>query len=435
MYLFICLDERKAMVRLHTIFIILTLFIVGISGCARRVPTSIPENTSNKPPATKVDALFIAYDYGESLAFKSVIPYLKSSGISIRLLTFGAADKALSDMPETVQLTSLLTTQQKAEYANLINGWQTQRTETLPANVLDDIVSMWQPTVVVTGMAATMQAQLTNHFALKDAYTVAFYDNFDNPKTQSFVHPWLAATKGVNEIFVPGDYLIDDFLKIQPLSSSEITVTGQPALDQWSQFAKNINKESVFEKLGVEKNSRIVTFAAGYDQSSLKWADKFIDAATERPDILFFIALHPKMQNTEKLSLVKKVAGLKNVKIAPSTVNTEELVSISRLLATHKSTVGMKAAYIGVPVLYVAENSYNNILISSNLAARADTWSEIINAIHRLLDHPVKQTNTFKELGIPSQAIFHFYARLLKIIDNTKKKVGPPILESIHVDK
>lgn len=421
------------MVKLFAVFMMSALLAIGISGCGPRSSGPPAEKIkSYRPPATKVDVLFIAYDYGESLAFKSVVPYLKSRGVTARVLTFGAADKALSDMPEAVLLTSLLTAQQKSQYANLINGWQTQRTVTLPSDVLESITNLWQPKIVITGMAGTMQAQLTNHFVLKGAHTVAFYDNFDNPDKQTSVQPWLNATTGVNEVFIPGDYLINDFLKIKSLASSEITVTGQPALDQWTQFAKHIDKNLIFEKLGISKGTRVATFAAGYDQSSLEWTDKFIDAATARPDILFFIALHPKMRDKTEVSLTKKIAGLKNIRIAPSTVNTEELVCISRLVITHKSTVGMKAAYIGIPVLYVAGESYNNVLISTRVAARADSWSEIVNEIHRLLDQPVKQADAFKKLGIPSESIIHFDGRLLSILENTKKKMNLPILESIQ---
>ena len=424
--------KENFMVRSLIFLITISLIVIGISGCVRKSPAPRPANKSRAVPATAVDVLFIAYDYGESLAFKSALARLKSKTVNVRILTFGAADRAFRDVPEATQLISLLTTQQKLQHESLLNSLETQRTTTLPVELLEYVVSKWQPQVVVTGMASTAQAQLTNKFALKNAYTVAFYDNFDNPVIQSFVQPWLASTLGVNEIFIPGDYLIKDFLKIKALSSSEITVTGQPALDQWIQSAKYFNKEQIFEKLNIAKNSRVVTFAAGYDQSSLNWADKFIEAATERPDLVFFIALHPKMDNRSDAPLVKKVAGLKNVKIAPPSVTTEELVSVSALLATHKSTVGIKAAYLGVPVLYVAEDNYDNVLISHDLAKRASSWSEIVNAIHYLLDYPDKKQLSFKKLGIPLDSVPHFDDRLLTLLGHTTKKANMPLLESIQ---
>lgn len=415
------------------LFLLVFFFVgLGLSGCASRLAP-----TTSKPVSAEIspDVLFIAYDYGDALAFKAVIPYLKSRQMHVKILVFGAAEKALKDFSGSVTLTSLLTMEQKNKYAQLIKDWQMSRTVALPDVVLKDVVSRLDPRVVVTGMAHAIQAQLTNQLAIKGAYSIAFYDNFDAPDTQAFVQPWLAATFGVNEVFLPGDYLINSFLKLKPLSGSELTVVGQPALEDWAKSIQGINREAVIKQLTLKAGEPVIVYAAGYDLDSLSWLNKFLEVAASRPDMQIIIALHPKMNGRLGTELEKKVKALSNVMLAPQGISTEELASISNLLVTHKSTVGVKAAYAGIPVLYVAESSYQNILTEHHLALRASSWSEIMNAVHRSLDQDLPTLVALKKLGMPSQPVVRFDGRLLDILKGLKRTPKMPVLKHVQFEE
>ena len=434
MYSYILLMNNKFnMMKQLFLKLIVCVTMLATGGCALHKTSDSPKQDS--VAEMKPDVLFIAYDYGESLAFKAVIPYLKSRHISVKVLTFGAADKALSDLPGTVPLKSLFTSKELQDNKKVVETWTSSRSQTLPSKLLESVITKIKPRIVITGMASSIQAQLSNQFVLKGAYTVAFYDNFDLPDKQPFIEPWLNTTIGVNELFLPGNYLIDSFLKIKALSGSEITVVGQPALEAWVASVNNIRKAGVLKELGLTASKPVVVFAAGYDADAIKWLDTFIDTVADRPDFQVEIALHPKMQGQVPPSIERKVVNLSNVHIAPAAVSTQSLVKVADVVVTHKSTVGMKAAYVGVPVLYVAENSYNNILIENKLAMRASSWSEIMNALHRFVDRKSASYINLKALGIPSQPIVRFDSRLLDILKGFKKPSRMPVIEQLKVEK
>jgi len=404
-----------------------------IGGCA--VHKTYNQQNKDLVGEMKPDVLFIAYDYGESLAFKAVIPYLKARHLSIKVLAIGVAEKALSNLPEAITLQSLLTAKQQKDNQTLLKKWSTSREQELPSKLLASVVEKLRPSIVVTGMASSIQAQLTNQLVLKGAYTVAFYDNFDLPSTQSFIRPWLHTTVGVNELFLPGNYLIDSFVKLKPLSGSEITVVGQPALEDWVNTINNVNKTAVLNQLHLSSSKPVIVFASGYDDESIKWLNTFIDAMTDRPDFQVFIALHPKMQGYIPASIKSKIDRLDNVHVAPEGVSTQSLVKAASIVVTHKSTVGMKAAYSGVPVLYVASETYNNILIENKLAMRASSWSEIMNGLHRLVDRKAASLTPTAALGIPSQPIIRFDNRLLAILKGMTKTSKMPVLEKMQIEE
>ncbi len=428
------------MMKRNILFSFLLLVCVGLNGCAMKnadLSNTLPLSTK---PSYKSDILFIAYDYGEALAFKAVIPYLKARKTSVDILVFGAAKHALARMPNVIDLSSLLSESpedkfQTKDIQSLSTQWDTSRTVLLPNKILETVISRLNPKVLVTGMTHAIQAQIANQVALKGGYTVAFYDNFDNPKTQSSIKPWVNTSLGVNELFLPGDYLINPFLAIKSLSGSEITVVGQPALESWKVDISRIDKASVLSALALKESDKIVVYSLGYDKSSLKWFNHFLDVVKQRPDIHFVISLHPKMKGVFPPRLAEKIKSFSNMTIAPKALSSEQLASIAKVMVVYKSTIGVKAAYTGIPVLYVAEEAYDNVLINHKIAMHASTWSEVLNDLHLLLDQQSLSVPTFKSLGMPTQPIIRFDSRLLDIMKNIKRSHRRPVIESHKIEE
>ena len=402
--------------------------IMSLCGCASKSITT--QNTLKKQ--IKTDILFIAYDYGDAVAFKAVLPQLKLHNIHFQILAFGAAEQVFSDELHTIQLKTLLPQKQQAA---LVTKWKTSRSELLPALMLKDITSQFTTHIVVTGMAHAIQAQLASQFSQTGSHTIAFYDNFDVPQSQNYVKPWLNTVKGINEVFLPGDYLIDSFLKIASLSRSEITVTGNPALESWANSQEDTDKTKIINELSLSAKKPIAIYAMGYDKSASHWFNRFLDAAMDRPDIQVVVALHPKIRGQLDPLLASRIQKIKNIKISPQNITTEALTGIADLVVTHKSTVGVKAAYVGVPVLYLADETYTNILIDHHFAELASSWSEIINTLHQMLDQTKRSPKSFASLGIPMQSAARFNGRLLEVLKDSKPTVQQPVLEKIELEK
>ena len=414
---------KKLLPSLTCLFAIMTLY-----GCALK--STETQNTLKKQINT--DVLFIAYDYGDALAFKAVLPQLKLRNIHFQVLTFGAAEQAFSDEIHTMQLRTLLPQKQQAV---LMKKWKASRSVLLPAPILKDIIAHFKADIVVTGMAHGIQAQLASQFSQAGSHTIAFYDNFDVPQSQSYVNPWLNAVTGINEVFLPGDYLIDSFLKIESLSRSEITVVGNPALESWISSQDSIDKASIINQLSLDGEKPIAIYAMGYDKSASHWFNRFLDAVMDRPDVQVVVALHPKMQGQLDPLLASKIQKIDNVKISPQNITTEALTKIADLVVTHKSTIGVKAAYAGVPVLYLADKTYTNILIEHHFAELASSWSEIINTLHQMLDQAKPPLQNFESLGIPLQSAVRFNGRLLEILKHSTPAAQKPVLEKFEVEK
>lgn len=344
-----------------------------------------------------VEILLIANDQGESQVFRLLLPELTRRNLKAQVLTMGRADAVFANQPDTIRLNTFGSLSEK-----VIND----RTQQLDTSMLERVVARFRPASVVTGMSHAIQAQLANRFKATGATTVAFYDNFNLISQSQYVVPWLKTSTGVDELLLPGYYQAADAGKLPAFANSQISISGNPALEQWGTVFLVTNTVREKARLGLDPKRPVILFTGGYGAGYEQWLQLFLRAMTERPDLQILIAPHPRTDGQSERRAVANLR-LKNVSIKDSSFSTAQLATVADLVVTHKSSTGFQAAWQGLPVLFVAEDGYHNILIDAGLASRASSWQQILNNVHRYIDQPGARHEavSFKTLGVPEQSL------------------------------
>ncbi|OQX39254.1 MAG: hypothetical protein B0D91_01920 [Oceanospirillales bacterium LUC14_002_19_P2] len=407
--------------RLSLSFFVFLSFLL-MTGCS-----SLAQQSKSDPAPTSdtVDILLIANDQGESQIFKLLLPELARRNLSAQVLTMGQADTVFADQKEAVQLNTLGSVSENA--AN-------DRTQQLDKETLERIATQVRPAIVVIGMSHAIQAQLANRFKTAGATTMAFYDNFDLISQSQYVVPWLETTTGVDELLLPGHYQAVDAGKLPAFANSQISISGNPALEQWDIVFLITNKAQEKQLLALDPKRPVILFTGGYGDEYEQWLQLFLQAMAERPDLQVLIAPHPKTDGQLERNAVAALK-LANASVRDGATPTAQLATVADLVVTHKSTTGFQAAWQGLPVLFVASNDYTNILIDAGLASRASSWQQMLNQIHRAIDQPKRpETVSFNMLGVPEQSL----QRIADHLQTTRFQIvgaGSPILEHLQVEE
>ncbi|GAA4649367.1 hypothetical protein GCM10023116_16410 [Kistimonas scapharcae] len=401
-------------------------FFVFLSCLLATGCSSFARQTESDPALSgdTVDIVLIANDQGESQVFKLLLPELARRNLSTQVLTMGQADTVFTTQKEVVRLNTL---------GSLSENAANDRTQRLDKETLERIATQLRPAIVVTGMSHAIQAQLANRFKTAGATTMAFYDNFDLVSQAQFAVPWLETTSGVDELLLPGHYQAVDAGKLPAFANSQISISGNPALEQWDIVFLVANPVQEKQRLALDPKRPVILFTGGYGDEYEHWLQLFLQAMAERPDLQVLIAPHPKTDGQLERS---SVAALKltNVSVRDGALSTAQLATAADLVVTHKSTTGFQAAWQGLPVLFVAADDYTNILIDAGLASRASSWQQILNNVHRTIDQPRhRETVSFQTLGVPEQSL----QRIADHLQTTRYQVvgaGSPILEQLQVE-
>ena len=407
-------------IRLPVSFFLFLSFLL-VTGCSSFAQKTAADKA---PSGEAVDILLIANDQGESQVFNLLLPELARRNLSARVLTMGQADTVFANQKDAVRLNTL---------GSLSDNVSNDRTQVLDKTTLERIATTLRPAIVVTGMSHAIQAQLANRFKTDGTTTMAFYDNFDLISQSQYVAPWLETTTGVDELLLPGHYQASDAGKLPAFSNSQISISGNPALEQWDIVFLVTNAVQEKQRLALDPKRPVILFTGGYGNEYEQWLQLFLQAMAERPDLQILIAPHPKTDGQLERNAVADMQ-LKHANVTDGTVSTAQLATVADLVVTHKSTTGFQAAWQGLPVLFVAPDDYTNILIDSGLASRASSWQQILNTIHRYVDQPKRHESvSFKILGVPEQSL----QRIADHLQTTRYQVigtGSPILEQLQVE-
>ena len=409
--------------------------IFFIAGCAlkqNKNPDPIAKNETGQviQPVNQetVDVLLIAFDNGEGRAFRAALPALKTQNLSVRVLTFGPADQLFENTSGVFSLSVIAGNQTQSA------DWQRDRNAVLSENELQKTLQYFKPTIVVTGMAHTIQAQLLDSYRREGSYTIAFYDNFEEPGDKEYVQPWLNTTTGADELFLPATYLNKNFSGLPQFKQTQLTVTGQPVLDEWAQAFRETNRSRLRQKLTLEPERQIVVFAGGYDKSYTEALQRFLEAAKARTDLQFLITPHPRTDGSAENDAVAEMnkTGAETAHIFINRdIPTHQLATVASLMVVHQSTTGFMARAQGLPVLYIAADNYSNPMIDGLQARRAWNWSGILNEMHRLLDQDNVQPPFHNML--PDKPVARFANRIGELYGLLNKGPAQPVLESVEV--
>ncbi|MDP0588773.1 MAG: hypothetical protein QS748_06085 [Candidatus Endonucleobacter bathymodioli] len=386
------------------------LFITTICSLLVSLLTSCHRPISHK---STTDVIFISYDQGESNAFIQIEKQLIKNNITYKILAIGSSSTIFANHPDKIELSTF----------NSQDALNRDRTKRLPDNIISQVTSTYRAHIIYSGMASTAQAQLINSFGQQGSYTIAFYDNFDDPAQQQYLRPFIDETSPLDELHVPSNAIRNSFLTFPKLNQSNIIVTGQPALEGRDEVYRKTDTAEIRQQLKLGPVEPVILFAGGYDHDYEASFKVFIEATKKLPNIKFIVTHHPKHDGQLEGDIIKKYNCRNVLLIQKGEWTTPMLSKVAVAIATHKSTVGALAIYKRKPVIYIADNGYSNFLIDAGLATKASTPEKAAKALSMAISSPAP---SLKSLGMPD-----FPAQVIATIIKSKLQYYVPLMHKL----
>ncbi|WP_257263360.1 hypothetical protein [Endozoicomonas sp. ONNA2] len=320
-----------------------------------------PASYSSDADYIKTAVLFVAYDQGESNAFLRIQERLKNSNIPYRILAMGRAAEVFKNDPALIPMDKL--THNEALYEN--------RDHLLSQKLVYNLAENISAKIVYTGMASRAQAQIANIWERRGARVIAFYDNFEAVNSINYVQPFLEELKYLDEFHVPSKTTARSFESIAASLKAKVIVTGQPALEDWDKVYEQTDVFLLRDTLNIEPQQPVVLFAGDYTSSYSQAFQTFIAATRMLPNVLFLVSYHPKFDGSLERRIIEAQSDGNVHLLEHGTYSTASLSTIASAVIVHKSSVAQQAIYRGKQVIYVADENYQNLMLTEKLAIRA----------------------------------------------------------------
>lgn len=360
-------------------FLIITLILSGIQ---------IPLLTGARP-------LFVLYDMGDTNGLKPVIDAFEKTSHPYALITLGkASDIFATDAHKLLAFPT---------------KWE--RKARLSTDDFTRLLQAPLPTSVVTGMASHAQAQIANFYARRNIPVYAFYDNFDDITNVPSFHPFMDEIMPSGVMYlVPSQPAADSFAAHPKTQADDIYIVGNPDLESWDQVFAETDPATLFHALHLSPEKPIILYAGGYGPEYEAYFPVFLKAMAKNPQYQILVTYHPKTDGDFEKKSLESLGSPSHIQIVPKDlpgINTTSLAKIASLFACYKSTAGIKALSKGVPVLFVAEQSYDNPAISQGLASLVSFEEDVKEATESLLHNPT--TPSLAPIGVPTDATQNIY--------------------------
>lgn len=351
----------------------------------------------------KVPVLFLIYNAGEGEPFREVA---KKLTVDYKIVGIGVGADKFKDDPHFV---SVGEDPFGADHSSaLTHDTDQNRDRLLKPGVVSQILEL-EPEVVISGMAATWQAQVLNLAHVQGAKTVAFYDNMNGPMTgQKFVGPFMSTIQegAIGTWLVPGDAFKVGF-------KGNVEALGQPVLEQWDAAFETPNLGTKVN-LGLKEGQKLVLFAGGNDATYPKYLEEMMTAVQGRNNLLLVVTPHPARKDGIEDTLLAKLGNPGNIKIERD-IKTIDIAPFASVFAAHKSSMGAHALSHGLPVLFVGPKAdYDSlVVVGDGLGIVAENRDEVEESLDALLQAETKPS--LEKLGVPenaSQAIAKFLQEL-----------------------
>jgi hypothetical protein len=327
----------------------------------------------------------VFYDAGETFSLLPVIEKMEKENLKYKILLLG---KGSLNAIEKSNFTKNIINIKKNCSNDFLLGESTSRENKMNKKVLHEVASCYSPKKVITGLVSSYQSQLIEYYyQTSKANLVGFYDGFSLPDL-SILKPF---NNKLNQILVPSNNIYT-FLNEKNMMKDKIKIVGQPAIDKFILESKNMDIQKVKKTLNIVPDKNVITFIGGYGKEYEKVFQNFIQESESIENTFFIISIHPAVNGKFESDIIKK-RNLKNFIIIKNEIPTVSLVTISNLVISQRSTVGIQSLFIDVPSLYfdIENSSYTNIAIQQG-------WSPQIlikkNSLHIEIDKILKNKNT-----------------------------------------
>lgn len=285
--------------------------------------------------------LFVFFDAGETNALKPVIDELSSASMDFQILAFGTAWTLIKDHPRTIDIHKNL------DVSKDTNQKEWGRLHPLDQKILDKILALLKPDIVITGMVSELQKQIIEGFKKTGADIIAYYDNFSPIQMFSYALPFV---KLASLILVPSKNVAESVLKEDP--NAKVDIVGHPNLELWIEQIQAINAQEIRRLLKIEDGKSFLVYITGYGEGYQEAFASFAKAIKSIKDFHVGISIHPKMTGDLEKQILQE-QGCHHAFLIPKKVDTSSAVAIADLVVTWRSSIGVQAAFLGKPVIYL----------------------------------------------------------------------------------
>jgi len=320
---------------------------------------STPAGRAGIPAAHRPKVLIFVYDAGETLGLLPIAPLLEAEKIdvrwapltpwSLRVLkqeqrSYVEPPGGLDDMPHV----------KDREAEGEIDFWS-------------KLVAEEKPDLVIVGLVSRAQERLARELKARAVRTVGFYDAFDPTTRDSIV--WRVASQ-VETVWVPTGTVERNLLD---LGLKSVKVVGQPSLETWYRLAATAQPASLYTRLQIPPGKKILLFAGQYGEGYAGILEAFLRAALaaleRQEDLYLVLSYHPKTAGELERAAIKRHTHPR-LSLMPEGMTTAEVATVSSVVITWRSTVGIQAAFLGKAILYFNFNvrDYTNDLIEKGFA-------------------------------------------------------------------
>lgn len=365
-----------------------------------------------------LQVLIVTYDAGETnFLIPAVRELATHDNVEIQIVALGTSasvwNSKLSESEKKLLIDINTTCGVKTHITQ--NGWV--RENLLPAEDIASLQACLDADVVVSGAMSKAQDQIGEAMIAEGARHLVVHDGFGPFNDESVEHLFLDSA---TEFLVPSRYVKESLKKIDP--KAKVEIVGQPSLNDWIQASDRLNATEIRGKLGLSGEKPILVYAGGYGPAYEQAFELFCQAAKDlKDDYDIVVSIHPKrddsvaaddVKNFERNTLDKY--GLRDIKVISvkrTGVSTMEAAFVSDIVASHDSTVGIQALFMGKPTLYldVPTTTYTNFALEEGYTFRATNPSDF-SALVRRLDvdkvdnNPKQRSRIFKKMGVPANA-------------------------------
>lgn len=346
--------------------------------------------------------LFVLYDAGETHALAPVIRKMEGHD-DYRVLVMATArfEVAKLGIPreKVVDLNADL------GVLTLVDNQSWPRDAKLPSAELENLRDL-DATVVVTGVASTLQWQIADWFRRSGSRIVSYYDNLYFPLEK---HPY-------SEIIKPFEAISDLILvPASPLAASfqqtTVAVVGQPSLEVWHERVAALDVRELRKKLDLEPDDRLLVYCGGYGGDYPQAFRLFAESLQGVQGYRVMVQLHPKVDGAFEKSILKEYA-LDGVLCKKGMLSTIEAVAAADLVVCHQSTVGIQALFAGKKVLYVnlPSSDFSTFATELGLAKQVTNPTAFLEAIDEMAFLPtLTLEDLYQRAGIPQHSATLIY--------------------------
>lgn len=358
-----------------------------------------------KEVSREAKVLFLLFDAGETKALEPVMKELEATSFAFQVLAFGTAWELMKHSPHTINIHQLL------GISTDVDQRQWDRTRALETRDINKLCSILSPDVVLSGAVSEIQRQVIVGLKQKGADIILFYDSFAPIQNFDFTPDLL---KYSDIVLVPSKNVADSIQALSP--NVKIDIVGQPIIEQWNEENERLDKEKVKQQLRLDSDEPLLVYVCGYGEGYQESFTSFVQAIRFVDHLNICIALHPKMDGQFEREILDNF-DCNNILWAPPELETSHLVGLADLVITWRSTVGVQAAFLGKPVIYLDHpgSTYSSLAIEKGWAIQIFDSNELLKLLIEFEKAVISSNQRFEESGIPIQSKQLILKKLLKL--------------------